>query len=68
MPANTHIKARPELTALELERNVPVLEAAQLMGVSEATFKRRYRHLIRKLSPRRQGVKLRDLLSDSDAA
>ena len=37
-------------------------KAAQIQGVSPDTFKRRYRHPIRRLSPRRNGVKLRDLL------
>jgi hypothetical protein len=54
----------PALTALELERNVSVTEAAQIKGISTDTFKRRYRHLIRKISERRNAVKLRDLLAD----
>jgi hypothetical protein len=58
----------PELTALELESIVPVPKAAHLRGVSVDTFKRHYRHLIRKLSPRREGVKLRDLLTDQPTA
>jgi hypothetical protein len=58
----------PELTALDLERHVSVPEAAALKGISEDTFKRHYPHLIRRPSPRRATVKLRDLLSESDAA
>jgi hypothetical protein len=54
----------PSLKALDLERHVSVLEAAQMMGISADTFKRHYRHLIRKPSPRRCTVKLRDVLSD----
>jgi len=57
----------PTLTALELERNISVPEAARIKGISTDTFKRRYRHLIRKISERRNAVKLRDLLVD-DAA
>jgi hypothetical protein len=58
---------RPELSALELERHISVPEAAAQKGVSEDTFRRHYGHLIRKVSPRRCTVKVRDLL-DSDAA
>jgi DNA-binding CsgD family transcriptional regulator len=50
------------LTALELEKHVSVPEAARILGISRDTFKRHYRHLIRKISPRRTVVKLRDLL------
>jgi hypothetical protein len=62
MPTNTNL---PVLTALELETCVSVPRAASIKGVSEDTFKRHYRHLIRKLSPRRDGVKLRDLLAST---
>jgi hypothetical protein len=68
MPINTTAENLPELTALELESNVSVPRAASIKGVSEDTFKRHYRHLIRKLSPRRDGVKLRDLLTDATHA
>jgi hypothetical protein len=54
----------PELSALDLEKTVTVPTAAEIKGVSYDTFKRHYSHLIRKLSPRREGVKLRDLLSE----
>ena len=67
MTTSATIETRlPELTALELESIVPVSKAAQIQGVSP-TFKRRYRHLIRRLSPRRNGVKLRDLLDQRRA-
>jgi hypothetical protein len=39
-----------------------VSQAAEFNGISEDTFKRHYPHLIRKLSPRRNGVRLRDVL------
>jgi hypothetical protein len=55
----------PALTALELEQHISVPKAAQIKGVSEDTFRRYYGHLIRKISPRRSSVKMRDLLSDS---
>jgi hypothetical protein len=54
----------PELSALELEKNISVPEAAAIKGVSRWTFKRYYAHLIRKASPRRETVKLRDLLTE----
>ena len=54
----------PELSALELEKNVAVSEAAAIKGVSPWTFKRYYSHLIRKVSPRREVVKLRALLQE----
>jgi len=56
------------LSALELERHVSVPEAAKLKNISADTFKRRYAHLIRKVSPRRNAVKLRDLLTEESAA
>jgi hypothetical protein len=52
----------PSLTALDLERHISVKQAAEIKGVSQDTFKRHYPHLIRKASPRRNTVKLRDLL------
>jgi hypothetical protein len=58
----------PELTALDLERHVSVREAAAFKGISEDTFKRHYGHLIRKQSPRRNTVKLRDLLLSEETA
>lgn len=63
---------RPEVllrpSALELERHVSVPEAARIKNISPDTFKRHYRHLIRKISPRRNAVKLGDLLRDDNAA
>jgi hypothetical protein len=54
-------------STLNLERNVSVPEAAAQKGVSPDTFKRRYAHLIRKVSPRRNVVKLRDLLTSDES-
>jgi hypothetical protein len=48
---------------LQLERILSLREAAMLNNISVDTLRRRYGHLIRKLSPRRDGVKLRDALS-----
>jgi hypothetical protein len=38
-------------------------EVAALTGLHPDTLKRRYPHFIRKLSPRRNAMKLRDVLS-----
>jgi hypothetical protein len=53
----------PELTALQLEQHVSPKEAAKIKGISPATLKRHYPHIFRKASPRRDTIKLRDLLS-----
>jgi hypothetical protein len=50
-------------TELEGERIVGLQDAAELSGISVDTWKRRYQHLLIRLSPRRLGVKLRDVLS-----
>ena len=47
---------------LALKRKIPVKEAAELNSLSEATFRRRYPHLIRQVSPRRDAVELADAL------
>lgn len=52
-----------QLSPLELRRKIAVREAAELNGVSEATFRRHYRHLIRKVSARRDVVELGDALN-----
>jgi hypothetical protein len=43
-------------------RVVPIREAAQLAGVSEDTLRRRRADKIIQLSPRRQGMRVRDAL------
>ena len=48
---------------LALRRKISVKEAAELNNLSEDTFRRRYRHLIQKISPRRQAVELGDALA-----
>jgi hypothetical protein len=50
------------LTALELESNISTKKAAKVKGISKDTFKRHYGHLIKKVSPRREVVKLRDVI------
>ena len=49
---------------LELECRIPVAEAAHLKGISEDTFRRRYSHLIEQVSPRRQAVKIKNVIAD----
>jgi hypothetical protein len=48
---------------LALRRIISMEEAAQLSGLSVDTLKRRYRHLILTLSPRRIGMRLGDVLA-----
>jgi len=57
----------PELSALDLEKHVSVPAAAEIKNISVDTFKRHYAHLIRKVSTRRDAVKLRDLLQETTA-
>jgi hypothetical protein len=54
----------PTLSALDLERHISVPEAAKFKNLSPDTFKRHFAHLIRKPSPRRSTVKIRDLVAD----
>jgi hypothetical protein len=49
--------------ALEGERIISLHEAAEIAGVSTDTLRRRYGHLVIRLSPRRVGIRLRDVLS-----
>ena len=51
-----------DLSPLELKRKITTREAAELNGVSEDMFKRHYRHLIRKIGPRRFAVVLGDAI------
>jgi hypothetical protein len=52
-----------ELSPLELRKKIKVKEAARLNDLSEATFRRHYPHLIRKISSRRDAVELGDALA-----
>jgi hypothetical protein len=51
------------LSALDLRKKISVKEAAKLNDVSVDTFKRRFPHLIKKISPRRNAVTLGDALA-----
>jgi hypothetical protein len=50
-------------SALELERNAPLDEAAIIAGISEDGLKRHYPHLIRQVSPRRVAMKVKDAIA-----
>jgi hypothetical protein len=67
MTLNLTATKLPQLSALDLEKHVSVPEAAEFKNVSVDTFRRHYSHLIRKVSPRRDAVKLRDLLQEKTA-
>jgi hypothetical protein len=45
------------------DRMLSLNETAVLAGISRDTIRRRYSHLIHRLSPRRVGVRLKDALS-----
>jgi hypothetical protein len=50
-------------SALELERIIPVPQAADINNQHEDTFRRNFPHLIRKIGKRKTGVKLRDAIT-----
>jgi len=50
------------LSALELERVAPMSEAEHLSGLSEYTLRRHFADKILNLSPRRQGMRVKDAL------
>jgi hypothetical protein len=50
-------------SALELERIIPVPQAANINNQHEDTFRRNFPHLIRKIGKRKTGVKLRDAIT-----
>ena len=51
------------LSPLELERVLPMAEVCAFTTLSEDTLERRYGHLIVRLSPRRRGMKVRNILA-----
>lgn len=50
------------LTPLELARKIPVREAAAFNSVHVETFKKRYKHLIRRIGERRLFVTVHDAI------
>jgi hypothetical protein len=67
MTLSTTATKLPELSALDLEKHLSVPEAAEYLNISVDTFRRHYQHKIRKISPRRAAVRLRDLLQEKTA-
>jgi hypothetical protein len=47
----------------ESMRIVPLKEAARLKGISEDTLRRHFKHLFVKVSTRRRGMRLKDVLA-----
>jgi hypothetical protein len=60
MPAPTdyRVALSPEQ---ERKRIITISQACEILAISEDTFRRRYGHLIKSLSPRRRGVSLGDV-------
>jgi hypothetical protein len=52
-----------DLSPLERRKKIKVKEAAALNDLSEASFRRHYPHLIRKITPRRDAVELGDAIT-----
>ena len=50
------------MTPLELARKIPVREAAAFNSLHVETFKKRYRHLLRKVGERRLFVTVHDAI------
>jgi hypothetical protein len=50
------------LTPLELARKIPVMEAAAYNSMTAETFKKHYRHLVRRIGERRLFVTVHDAI------
>jgi hypothetical protein len=61
-PMDTEKSERPP-TWLELERALPLPEVQELTGLSRDSLTRHHRDKIVQLTPRRCGMKLRDVLT-----
>ena len=61
--STTATQSLAELSPSERRRKIKVREAAALNDLSEATFRRHYGHLIRKITPRRDAVELCDAIN-----
>jgi hypothetical protein len=62
-PPLPSLSALGSFSALELERIIPVPQAANINNQHEDTFRRNFPHLIRKIGKRKTGVKLRDAIT-----
>jgi hypothetical protein len=60
-PTDHTITLSPEM---ERRRLITVAQAAGLKAISEEAFRTHFAHLIRQVTPGRQGVKLGDVLED----
>jgi hypothetical protein len=59
------MRTKPELPPeLSRQRMVSLAEAAAIRGVSVDTLRRRFPHLIKRVSPRRLAVRVGDLLDE----
>jgi transcription initiation factor TFIIIB Brf1 subunit/transcription initiation factor TFIIB len=66
-PSHRWSTMRSTIASDDPRRKISVKEAAKLNGISEDTFRRRYKHLIKQISPRRQAVTLGDVLAIGNA-
>jgi hypothetical protein len=57
------IPKQRELSPLELRRKISVRQAAELNDIHEDTFRKRYPHLIKRISERRDAVELGDAIA-----
>jgi hypothetical protein len=64
MPARSVLAKLVLSPEQERRRRISVRQAAELKNISEDTFRRHYRNLIRQESPRRQSVALGDVLDN----
>jgi hypothetical protein len=60
-PTDHTVTLSPEM---ERRRLVTVAQAAVLKAISEEAFRNHFAHLIRQITPGRQGVRLGDVLED----
>ncbi len=58
----TSTQSPADLTPIERRRKIPVSEAAALNSLSESSFRRHHKHLIRKVSARRDAVEMGDAI------
>jgi hypothetical protein len=52
--------------AFDYDRMLTLAEASVITGISPDTLRRHYQSIIRRLSPRRVGIRLKDALSVGD--
>jgi hypothetical protein len=59
---NSAVDSSPPFSSIELARIVSLAEAARILGISTDGIRKHHSHLIRRMSPRRVGMRLRDVL------